>query len=121
MLFRSRPTEPRSLASLSRVVRSGSAPSRLWTTLLPTTASDDEIVSGLGSFLDGYGARLESFDTHAECCAGVGPDADETTGSRHVSVVLDREVAGPVLLGRIWMVPMGAAGLAVNGIRRSSG
>lgn len=116
-----RPAEPRSLASLSRVVRSGSAPSRQWTTLLPTTLSDDEIISGLGSFLDGCGARLESFDTHTESCAGVGPDADEKTGSRHVSVMLDREVAGPVLLGRIWMVPVGAAGLAVNGIRPSSG
>lgn len=116
-----RPTEPRSLASLSRVVRSGSAPSRLWTTLLPTTVSDDEIGSELGSFVDRYGARLELFDTHAESCATVGPDADETTGARHVSVVFDREVAGPVLLDRVWMVPVGATGLAVNGIRRSSG
>ncbi len=114
-----RPAEPRSLASLSRVIRSACAPSAEWTTLIPVTLGDDEVCTELESTASRLGARLSWAGVHDAAQAGVGPDTDGMSGSRQVSAVFDREVPGPLFLERIWMVPVGAAGLAVNGMRPS--
>ncbi|MCL3777884.1 MULTISPECIES: type I-U CRISPR-associated protein Csb2 [unclassified Actinomyces] len=112
-----RPTEPRSLASLPLVIRSAVGSSMGWTTLLPTALSDEDVLSTLASFADGRGAQIDWIGAHTESCASVGPDADGLTDRRHVSVVFDREVPGPLIIDRMWMVPVGADGLAVNALR----
>jgi len=106
--------ETRTLASLPRVLRAATAPSLLWTTVVPTAEEPEHIVSLLEECASGLGCRLVEAERHSESRSDGGVDVQEDNGRWHVSVTFDAEVPGPVVFDGALMVPLGAATLAVN-------
>ena len=106
--------ETRTMASLPRVLRAVTAPSSLWTTVVPTAAEPEHIVSLLEECASGLGCRLVEAERHSESRSDGGVDVLEDNGRWHVSVAFDAKVPGPVVFDGTLMVPLGAATLAVN-------
>ena len=106
--------ETRTLASLPRVLRAATAPSSLWTTVVPTAEDPEHIVSLLEECASGLGCGLVGAERHSDSRSDGGIDVQEDNGRWHVSVTFDSEVPGPVVFDGALMVPLGAATLAVN-------
>lgn len=106
--------ETRTLASLPRVLRAATAPSSLWTTVVPTAEEPERIVSLLEECASGLGCGLVKVERHSESRSNGGVDVQEDNGRWHVSVAFDAEVPGPVVFDGALMVPLGATTLAVN-------
>lgn len=109
-----RRTELRALASLPRVVRAATAPSEVWTSIVPVEMRVEAVDARLRALAEDLSVRLVRAERHARARASVGPDAREPGGAAHLTVVFDRAVAGPVILDGVWLVPERADGLAVN-------
>ena len=106
--------ETRTLASLPRVLRAATAPSSLWTTVVPTAEEPERIVSLLEECASGLGCRLVEAERHSDSRSDGGIDVQEDNGRWHVSVAFDVEMPGPVVFDGTLMVPLGATTLAVN-------
>lgn len=106
--------ETRTLASLPRVLRAATAPSSLWTTVVPTAEDPEHIVSLLEECASGLGCRLVGAERHSDSRSDGGVDGQEDNGRWHISVAFDAKVPGPVVFDGALMVPLGAATLAVN-------
>ena len=106
--------ETRTLASLPRVLRAATAPSSLWTTVVPTAEDPEHIVSLLEECASGLGCRLVGAERHSDSRSDGGVDVQENNGRWHVSVTFDAKVHGPVVFDGTLMVPLGATTLAVN-------
>ena len=106
--------ETRTLASLPRVLRAATAPSSLWTTVVPTAEDPEHIVSLLEECASGLGCRLVGAERHSDSRSDGGVDVQENNGRWHVSVTFDAKVPGPVVFDGTLMVPLGATTLAVN-------
>ena len=106
--------ETRTLASLPRVLRAATAPSSLWTTVVPTAEDPEHIVSLLEECASGLGCGLVGAERHSDSRSDGGIDVQEDNGRWHVSVTFDAKVPGPVGFDGGLMVPLGAATLAVN-------
>ncbi len=106
--------ETRTLASLPRVLRAATAPSSLWTTVVPTAEEPERIVSLLEECASGLGCGLVKVERHSESRSNGGVDVQEDNGRWHVSVAFDAEVPGPVVFDGALMVPLGATTLAVT-------
>lgn len=106
--------ETRTLASLPRVLRAATAPSSLWTTVVPTAEEPERIVSLLEECASGLGCGLVGAERHSDSRSDGGVDGQEDNGRWHVSVAFDAEVPGPVVFDGALMVPLGATTLAVN-------
>ena len=106
--------ETRTMASLPRVLRAATAPSSLWTTVVPTAEEPERIVSLLEECASGLGCGLVGAERHSDSRSDGGVDGQEDNGRWHVSVAFDAEVPGPVIFDGTLMVPLGATTLAVN-------
>lgn len=106
--------ETRTLASLPRVLRAATAPSSLWTTVVPTAEDPEHIVSLLEECASGLGCGFVGAERHSDSRSDGGVDVQEDNGRWHVSVTFDAKVPGPVVFDGGLMVPLGAATLAVN-------
>jgi len=106
--------ETRTLASLPRVLRAATAPSSLWTTVVPTAEDPEHIVSLLEECASGLGCGLVGAERHSDSRSDGGVDVQEDNGRWHVSVTFDAKVPGPVVFDGTLMVPLGATTLAVN-------
>ena len=114
-----RPAEPGRLGSLPRVLRAATAPSRIWTSVVPTEMGSKVAVDRSKGVAERLGVGLQRVERHKFAFADVGPDVQEPSTAYHLSVAFDREVSGPVVLDKVWFVPRGATGLAVNERRRA--
>ncbi|RJF41163.1 type I-U CRISPR-associated protein Cas5/Cas6 [Actinomyces sp. 2119] len=112
-----RPTEPRALSSLPRVVRAATQPSHEWTSVVPVTATRDAVERSLSDLAASLRTRVCWAGLHSEARPEVGSDVHEPDVARHVTVRFRDTVPGPVVLNHTWMVPAGATGLAVNAKR----
>ena len=106
--------ETRTMASLPRVLRAATAPSSLWTTVVPTAEDPEGIRDMLKKCASGLGCRLVGAERHSDSRSDGGVDVQQDNGRWHVSVTFDAEVPGPVVFDGTLMVPLGAATLAVN-------
>ena len=106
--------ETRTLASLPRVLRAATAPSSLWTTVVPTAEDPEHIVSLLEECASGLGCGFVGAERHSDSRSDGGIDVQEDNGRWHVSVAFDAKVPGPVVFDGTLMVPLGATTLAVN-------
>lgn len=106
--------ETRTLASLPRVLRTATAPSSLWTTVVPTAEDPEGIRDMLKKCASGLGCRLVGAERHSDSRSDGGVDGQENDGRWHVSVAFDAKVPGPVVFDGTLMVPLGATTLAVN-------
>lgn len=106
--------ETRTMASLPRVLRAATAPSSLWTTVVPTAEDPEGIMDILEECASGLGCGLVKVERHSESRSNGGVDVQEDNGRWHVSVAFDAEVPGPVVFDGTLMVPLGATTLAVN-------
>ena len=113
-VVRVRPSELRELAALPRVVRAATAPSSVWTSVVPVEMEQEVVVGRLRMLADQLGVRLGWVGRHLQARASVGPDACEPGSAAHLTVVFDEVVAGPVVLDGVCLVPEEAGGLAVN-------
>ena len=113
-VVRVRPSELRELAALPRVVRAATAPSSVWTSVVPVEMEQEVVVGRLRMLADQLGVRLGWVGRHLQARASVGPDACEPGGAAHLTVIFDEAVAGPVVLDGVCLVPEEAGGLAVN-------
>ena len=109
-----RPSELRELASLPRVVRAATAPSSVWTSVVPVEMEPEVTVERVQALADRLGVRLVWVGCHMQARASVGPDACEPGSAAHLTVVFDEVVAGPVVLDGVCLVPEEAGGLTVN-------
>lgn len=106
---RSVPRRAGSLTAEQRLIAAAWGTGRAWTTVAPCRLSDAAIMDRVTALTDATGAHLVEVQTHGPGRRPGTPDVSHHPQYRHVSLLLDRLIEGPVTLDGTVLLPIDMA------------